>query len=83
MKDGPKAVLSIPFVSIALYPSLKQNVIAYHSSKVSTRPDYIFEIHLLWQSGFSRCIPIPAVAVPLNLKSERLVSHLIRCIAKT
>ena len=30
---------------------LKQNFIAYHSSKVS---DCIFEIHLLWQSGFSR-----------------------------
>ena len=34
--------------------SLKQNVIAYRSSKVSSRPDYIFEIHQLWQSGFSR-----------------------------
>ena len=27
---------------------------AYRSSKVSSRPDCIFEIHLLWQSGFSR-----------------------------
>ena len=34
--------------------SLKQNFIAYRSSKVSSRPDYIFEIHKLWQSGFSR-----------------------------
>ena len=33
------------------FPSLKQNFIAYRSSKVS---DCIFEIHLLWQSGFSR-----------------------------
>ena len=32
----------------------KQNFIAYHSSKVSWRPDWIFEIHQLWQSGFSR-----------------------------
>ena len=31
--------------------SLKQNFIAYRSSRVS---DYIFEIHQLWQSGFSR-----------------------------
>ena len=31
-------------------PSLKQNFIAYRSSKVS---DCIFEIHQLWQSGFS------------------------------
>ena len=36
------------------FPSLKHNFIAYRSSKVSSRPDCIFEIHLLWQSGFSR-----------------------------
>ena len=34
-----------------IFPSLKQNFIAYRSSKVS---DCIFEIHRLWQSGFSR-----------------------------
>ena len=33
---------------------LKQNFIAYRSSKVSWRPDCIFEIHQLWQSGLSR-----------------------------
>ena len=33
------------------FPSLKQNLIAYRSSKVS---DCIFEIDHLWQSGFSR-----------------------------
>ena len=43
---------SIPYVSVAsFFPSLKQNFIAYRSSKVS---DCIFEIHQLWQSGFSR-----------------------------
>ena len=36
------------------FPSLKQNFIAYRSSKVSSRPECIFEIHQLWQSGFSR-----------------------------
>ena len=36
------------------FPSLKQNLIVYRSSKVSSRPDCIFEIHQLWQSGFSR-----------------------------
>ena len=51
MQDGTKAVWSIPYVSVAFFPSLKQNFIAYRSSKVS---DYIFEIHQLWQSGFSR-----------------------------
>ena len=37
-----------------ILPSLKQNFIAYRSSKVSLRSDCIFEIHLLWQSGFRR-----------------------------
>ena len=54
MQDGRKAVWSIPYVSVAFFPSLKQNFIAYRSSKVSSRPDCIFEIHQLWQSGFSR-----------------------------
>ena len=54
MQDGRKAVWSIPYVSVALFPSLKQNFIAYRSSDVSSRPDCIFEIPLLWQSGFSR-----------------------------
>ena len=51
MQDAPKAVWSIPYVSVAFSASLKQNFIAYRSSKVS---DCIFEIHQLWQSGFSR-----------------------------
>ena len=54
MQDAPKAVWSIPYVSVAFLPTLRQNFIAYHSSKVSWRPDCIFEIHQLWQSGFSR-----------------------------
>ena len=54
MQDGPKAVWSIPYVSVTFFPSLKHNFIAFHSSKVSRRPDCIFEIHQLWQSGFSR-----------------------------
>ena len=54
MQDARKAVWSIPYVSVAFFPSLKHNFIAYRSSKVSSRPDCIFEIHQLWQSGFSR-----------------------------
>ena len=53
MQDGRKAVWSIPYVSVAFFPSLKHNFIAYRSSKVSSRPDCIFEIHQLWQSVFS------------------------------
>ena len=64
MQDGRKAVWRISYVSVAsFFPSLKQNFIAYRSSKVS---DCIFEIHQLWQPG---CIPIAAVAFDLNLKS--------------
>ena len=54
MQDGWKAIWSILYVSVAFLPSLKQNFIAYQSSKVPLRPDCIFEIHLLWQSGFCR-----------------------------
>ena len=53
-QDVRKAVWGIPYVSVSFFPSLKQNFIAYRSSKVSSRPDCIFEIHQLWQSGFSR-----------------------------
>ena len=51
MQDGRKAVWSIPYVSVAFFPSLKQNFIAYRSTKMS---DFSFEIHQLWQSGFGR-----------------------------
>ena len=51
MQDGWKAVWSIPYVSVVFFPSLKQNFIAYRSSEVS---DCFFEIHQMWQSGFSR-----------------------------
>ena len=55
MQDPSKSVWSIPYVSVAsFFPSLKKNFIAYNSSKASSRPDCIFEIHQLWQSGFSR-----------------------------
>ena len=50
MQDGPKAVWRIPYVSVAFFPSLKLNLIAYRASKVS---DCIFGITQLWQSGFS------------------------------
>ena len=51
MQDDRKAAWNIPYVSVAFFSSLKQNFIAYRSSKC---PDCIFEIHQLWQSGFSR-----------------------------
>ena len=45
MQDGQKAAWSIPYISVAFFPSLKQYFIAYRSSKVSSRPDCIFDIH--------------------------------------
>ena len=54
MQDYPKEVWSIAYVSVVFFQSLKPNFIAYRSSKVSSRPDCIFEIHQLRQSGFSR-----------------------------
>ena len=54
MQDAPKAVWSIPYVSIAFFLSLNQNFIAYSYSKLSSHPDCIFESHQLWQLGFSR-----------------------------
>ena len=48
MQDGRKAAWSIPYVSVAFFPDLEYNFIAYRSSKMSSRPDWIFEIHQLW-----------------------------------
>ena len=58
MQDTPKVVWSIPYVSVDFFPSLKQYFIAYRSSKVPSRPGCNFEIHQLWQSGFSRVYSI-------------------------
>ena len=54
MQDGPKAFWTIPYISVAFFPCLKHNFIAYRSSKVSSRPDCIFEIHQQRQLGFCR-----------------------------
>ena len=48
---GPKAVWSILYVSVAFFPILKQNLLYIVLLKC---PDCIFELHQLWQSGFSR-----------------------------
>ena len=70
MQDAPKAVWSIPYVSVAaFFPSLKQNFIAYRSSKVSSRPDCILKFPSNDNQALVGCIPIATVAVDLNLKS--------------
>ena len=69
MQDGRKAVWSIPYVSVAFFPSLKQNFIAYRSSKVSTRPNCFLKFNDCNNQALVGCILIPAVVVHLNLKS--------------
>ena len=84
MQDGRKAVWSIPYISVAFFPSLKQNFLACHSSKVSSRPDCIFEIHRLWQSGISRvysncccsCLFEPEI-IKIGLSSHKMYSNYI------
>ena len=84
MQDGRKAVWSIPYVSVAFFSSLKQNFIAYRSSKVSSRQDCIFEIHMLWQPGFSSmysnsscsCSFEPEI-IKINQSSHKLYSNTI------
>ena len=82
MQDGRKADWGIPYVSVAFFPSLKQNFIAYRSSKESSRPDCIFEIHQLWQSGFCwvysnsccRCSFEPEI-IKIGLSSHNMYSN--------
>ena len=57
MQDAPKAVWNIPYVFFSFFPSLKHNSIVNRSFKMSSRPDCIFEINQLWQSGLVGCIP--------------------------
>ena len=78
MQDAPKAVWSIPYVSVAaFFPSLKQNFIAYHSSKVSSHADCIFEIHQLWQSGFSKVYSnsLEAVIIKIGQSSHKMYGN--------
>ena len=49
-----KSSLKHPIRFCGIFSKFKTEFIAYRSSKVSSRPDCIFEIHQLWQSGFSR-----------------------------
>ena len=68
---------SIRFCGIFL--SLKHNFIAYRSSKVS---DCIFEIHQLWQSGFSRvysncccCCSFEPEIIKIGLSSHNMYGN--------
>ena len=75
MQDGRKAVWSIPYVSVAFFPSLKHNFIAYRSSKVSSRPDCIFEIHQPWQLGFSMVYSNYCCSCSFEAASHKMYSN--------
>ena len=67
MQDGRKAVWSIPYFSVAsFFPSLKHNFIAYRSSKVQIA---FLKFTSCDNQALVGCIPLPAVAVHLKLKS--------------
>ena len=66
MQDGRKAVWSLPYVSVAFFPSLKPNFIAYRSSKVLIA---FLKFTSSDNQALLGCIPIPAIAVDLNVKS--------------
>ena len=63
MQEGLKAVWSIPYASVAFFPSLKQNLIAYRSCKIAFLKFTSYDNQVL-----VGCIAIAAVAVHLNLK---------------
>ena len=78
-----KSTLKYWYFSVAFFLSLKQNFIAYRSSKVSSRPDCIFEIHQLWQSGLSRMYSNCCCSCSFKPEIIKIDRHLIRCIAIT
>ena len=83
MQNAPKAVWSIPYVSVAFFPSLKQNFIAIVLLMCPHVQITFLKFISYDNQDLVGCIPIATVAVDLNLKSQKLVSDLIRCIAIT
>ena len=64
---------SIRFCGI--FPSLKHNFISYRSSKVSSRPDYISEIHQLWQSNSCCSCSFEPEIIKTGLWSHKMYSN--------
>ena len=69
MQDAPKAVWNIPYVSVAFFPSLKHNFIAYHLVKCPHIQIAFLKFTSCDNQALVGCIPVAAVAVPLSLKS--------------
>ena len=66
MQDGRKAVWSIPYASVAYFPSLKHNFIAYKFPHIQIA---FLEFTICDNGALVGCISIAAVAVHLKLKS--------------
>ena len=62
----PKSSLKHSICSYGIFPSLKQNFIAYRSSKVQIA---FWKFTSCGNQALVGCIPLPAAAVHLNLKS--------------
>ena len=75
MQDGRKSVWSIPKVFVAFLSRLKQNIVLPYVQIA------FLKFHSCDNRALVECISIAAVAVHLNVKLEKLVSHLIRWIA--
>ena len=89
---NPTQTLGLPWISNAaqnlmlnsciFFSNLKQNFIAYRSSKVSSRPDCIFEMYQFWQSGFSSVhsnyccsCPFEPKIIKISLSSYKMYSN--------
>ena len=69
MQDAPKAVWSIPFVSVAFFQVLNRILLHIVLLK-SLHVQIAFLKFIIWDNQtLAGCIPIAAVAVDLNLKS--------------
>ena len=69
MQDAPKAVWSIPYISVAFFPSLKQNLLHIDLLKCPHAQIAFLKFTICDNQALVGCIPIPAVAAHLNLKS--------------
>ena len=75
MQDGRKAVWSIPYVSVAFFPSLKQNFFVLPRVQIT-----FLKFPRCDNQALVGCIPIRAVAVDLKLKSR--VYDNFKCLYK-
>ena len=73
MQDAPKSVWSIPYVSVAFFPSLKQTFIAYYSFKmssrldcVSSRPDWLNSVFCDHHHHHHQVVPPARISLTLS-----------------